>query len=82
MDDSKSRMEPEDTVVLFVDLQLGIVELSKTMTMDRLKKGVLALAKLAKLFDIPPVESGIAGDDGSPARVIPEIGEALGVCRT
>ena len=78
MDDSKSRIEPADTIVLFADLQLGIVEFSKTVTMDRLKKGVLALAKLAKLFDIPPVVSGLAGDDGSPAKVIPEIGEALG----
>lgn len=78
MDRSKSRIDPEDTVVLFADLQLGIAELSKTMPIDRLKKGVLALAKLAKLFDIPPVVSGIAGIDGSPAEIMPEIGEGLG----
>jgi hypothetical protein len=39
MDRSKSRIDPEDTVVLFADLQLGIAELSKTMPIDRLKKG-------------------------------------------
>lgn len=78
MDGSKSRIDPRDTVVLFADLQAGIAELSKTMPMDRLKKGVLALAKLARLFDIPPVVSGIAGIDGSPAEIIPEIGDGLG----
>jgi nicotinamidase-related amidase len=78
MDGSKSRIDPQDTVVLFADLQAGIAELSKTMPMDRLKKGVLALAKLARLFDIPPVVSGIAGIDGSPAEIMPEIGEGLG----
>jgi hypothetical protein len=35
MDRSKSRIDPEDTVVLFADLQLGIAELSKTMPIDR-----------------------------------------------
>jgi hypothetical protein len=78
MDDSKSCINAEETVILFADLQAGIAELSRTMPLDRLKKGVLALAKLARLFDIPAVVSGIAGDDGSPAVVIPEIGQGLG----
>jgi len=78
MDDSKSRINAEETVVLFADLQSGIVELTKTMPLDRLKKGVLALAKLARLFDMPAVVSGIGGDDGRPARMLPEIGEGLG----
>ena len=82
MDGSKSRIDPQDTVVLFEDLQAGIVELSKTMPMDRLKKGVLALAKLAKLFDMPAVVSGIAGEDGSPAKVLPEIDDGLGTLPT
>jgi hypothetical protein len=78
MDGSKSRIYAEDAVILFADLQLGIAELSMTMPMDRLKKGVLALAKLAKLFAIPAIVSGIAGEDGSPAKVIAEIGQGLG----
>jgi hypothetical protein len=82
MDDSKSRINAEDAVILFADLQLGIAELSKTTPLDRLKKGVLALAKLAKLFAIPVVVSGIAGEDGSPAKVIAEIGEGLGTLPT
>jgi hypothetical protein len=41
MQNSNSRIDPTDAVVLFVDLQTGIVELSKTIALDRLKKGVL-----------------------------------------
>lgn len=82
MNGSKSRIDPQDTVVLFADLQAGIAELSKTMPMDRLKKGVLALGQLAKLFEMPAIVSGIAGEDGSPAKVLPEISEGLGALPT
>jgi nicotinamidase-related amidase len=78
MDHSKSRINAEDTVILFADLQAGIVELTRTTTLDRLKRGVLALAQLARLFEMPAVVSGIAGDDGSPAKVLPEISQGLG----
>lgn len=73
-----SRIDSNDTVILFADLQTGIVELTQTMPLDRLKKSVLALAKLAKLFDMPVVVSGIQGQDGSPAQIVPEIAQALG----
>jgi nicotinamidase-related amidase len=43
-----------------------------------LTKGVLALSKLAKLFEMPVFVSGIRGEDGSPARVIPQIAEGSG----
>ncbi len=78
MDDSKLRINAEEALILFVDLQSGIVELSKTVPLARLKKGVLALAKLARLFGIPALVSGIAGEDGSPAKVISEISDGLG----
>jgi isochorismate hydrolase len=78
MDKSKSRINPQDSVVLFADLQAGIVELTQTNPLARLKTGVRALAKLAKLFDIPAVVSGIRGEDGSPAGVLSEIADGLG----
>jgi nicotinamidase-related amidase len=78
MDASKSRINADETVILFADLQSGIVELTKTTPLDRLKGGVLALAKLARLFDMPVVVSGITGGDGRPAMVLPEIAEGLG----
>jgi nicotinamidase-related amidase len=73
-----SRIDPGDAVVLFVDLQDGIVELSRTIALDRLKKGVLGLATLAKIFRIPAIVSGVPGQDGSAPTMIPEIAEGMG----
>lgn len=78
MNNSNSRINPQDAVVLFADLQGGIVELTRTNPLDRLKKAVGGLAKLAKLLDLPAVVTGIRGEDGSPAKVIPQIAEGLG----
>jgi hypothetical protein len=82
MDNLSSKISPQDAVVLFADLQSGIVELTQTNPLDRLKTRVLALAKLAKLLDMPAIVSGIRGEDGTPARVIPEIAEGLGALPT
>ena len=78
MDDSKSRIIAQDAIVLFADLQTGIVELSQTNPLDRLKRGVLALAKLAKLLSIPAVVAGVRGEDGNPSKMIPQIADGLG----
>ena len=78
MDDSKSRILAQDAIVLFADLQTGIVELSQTNPLDRLKRGVLALAKLAKLLSIPAVVSGVRGEDGNATKMIPQIADGLG----
>jgi nicotinamidase-related amidase len=75
---SHSRIQPEDAVILFADLQSGIVELTQTNPLPRLKKAVRGLAKLAQLLEIPAIVTGIRGEDGSPAAVIPEIAEGLG----
>jgi nicotinamidase-related amidase len=78
MDKHNSRIDPQDAVVLFADLQAGIVELTQTNPLNRLKTGVRSLARLAKLFGIPAVVSGIRGEDGSAANVVPEIAEGMG----
>src|SRR5215469_11984242 len=78
MSDFKSRIVSHDAVLLFADLQAGIAELSQTNPVDRLKKGVRGLAKLARLFGIPAIVSGVRGEDGKPATMIPEIAEGLG----
>jgi nicotinamidase-related amidase len=78
MHDISSRIDPQDTLVLFVDLQAGIVELSRTVSEDRLKKGVLGLSKLAKIFGMPSIISGVAGQDGGAPKLIPQIAEGIG----
>ena len=77
-DIATSRIDSQDAVILFADLQSGIVELTQTNPIPRLRSAVLALAKLAKLFNMPAIVSGIQGEDGSPANVLPEIAQALG----
>ena len=75
---TKSRIDAADAVVLFADLQAGIVELTRTVPLDRLKVGVLALAKLAKLLGMLVIISGIRGEDGTPAKMVSQISEGAG----
>jgi nicotinamidase-related amidase len=74
---SYARLDPENTVVLFADLQAGIMERGSTNELSRLRRAVSALAKLARLFDIPVVVTTAPAPDGAP-RVTPEIAAALG----
>ena len=78
MKNSRSTIDPDDVVILFADLQSGIVELSATNPIERLRRAVHGLAKLAKLLQIPVVVTGVRGGNGEPATVIREIAEALG----
>ncbi len=73
----KSKIDPKDTIVLFADLQEGIAELSRTLPLDRLKKGVSALARMAKMLGMPVIVTAVQEGEG-PSRIIPEIGQALG----
>jgi nicotinamidase-related amidase len=82
MKQSNSRIDPKDALILFADLQAGIVELTQTNPPERLRRGVRALAQLAKLLEIPVIVTGVRGEDGSTAKVISEIGEVLGTLPT
>lgn len=50
-----SPLDPAEAVVLFDDLQAGILELSRTIEVSRLLRCVSALAKLASLCGMPAV---------------------------
>lgn len=82
MNKSHSRIDPQDCLVLFVDLQSGIAELTKTISLARLQKGVLALSRLAHLFQMPIVVTGVRGQDGSDAKILPQIAEGAGPSTT
>jgi nicotinamidase-related amidase len=69
-------IDPSKTMVLFADHQAGIIERATTMEQGRLRKGISALAKLAKLFDMPVVLTMAAGE--APPSVVPEITAVLG----
>jgi nicotinamidase-related amidase len=69
-------LDPSKAMVLFADLQDGIIEFSATLEPGRLRRGVAAVAKLAALFDLPTIVTTGPADGG--ARVTPEIAAALG----
>lgn len=50
---SYAPLDPDDAVVLFADLQEGIIEHTATVDLARLRRAVAAVAKLAALFEIP-----------------------------
>ena len=73
---SYTPLDANKTAILFADLQTGIIELSATNELARLRRAVSALAKLGKLFDIPTIVT-TAPAEGGP-HVTPEIAAALG----
>ena len=70
-------LDPSATVVLFADLQSGIIEFAATNEPARLRRAVSALAKLARLFDIPAIVTTAPSERGT-AHVTPEVAAALG----
>jgi len=70
-------LDPATAVVLFADLQEGIIERAATIELARLRRAVAALARLAHLFEMPPVVTTAPSQAGAP-RVTPEIQAALG----
>jgi nicotinamidase-related amidase len=70
-------LNPDNTIILFADLQAGIIERGSTIELSHLRRAVSALAKLARLFDIPTIVTTAPAPDGAP-RVTPEIAAALG----
>ena len=76
-----SRIDPSDAFILFADLQQGIADLQLTISAERLKKGVLSLAKLARLFEIPAIVTGVPTGEGAP-KFMEEIELGMGKVQT
>ncbi len=72
------KIDPNDAVVLLIDLQAGIADKPLTVPTKELRKGVGGLCKIAALFTLPVVVSGLHNPDGSDAKFLPEVKEALG----
>jgi len=70
-------IDPSRAMVLFADLQAGIVELARTMEAPRLRQGVSALARLAQAYGLPAVVTTAPGAAGAP-QPIAEITSVLG----
>jgi nicotinamidase-related amidase len=77
---SYAPLDPAAAVVLFADLQKGIVERSMTVDETRLRRAVGVLARLAQLLSIPVVVTAGQSSSGDP-EIVPEIGQVLGAFR-
>jgi nicotinamidase-related amidase len=78
---SYTPLDPDNAAVLFADLQAGIIERSFTNELSHLRGAVSALAKLARLFDIPAIvtrRQRRTGRRGSRRRLRPP----SAVCRS
>jgi nicotinamidase-related amidase len=73
-------LDPAAPVILFADLQKGIVERSTTLEEAQLRRGVGVLARLAQLFSIPVVVTAAPSPLGAP-EIVSEIGQVLGDVR-
>jgi len=49
------RLSPENSVLLLIDHQAGLLPLVNDWSQSELKNNVLALAKVAKIFNLPVI---------------------------
>jgi nicotinamidase-related amidase len=73
-----SKIVADDVVILFADIQAGIVDRPLTVPNDRLLKSVRALAKVAKAMETPVIVSAVSPWDGSEIKIASEITDSLG----
>lgn len=76
MEKSYNRLDKDNAAVLLVDHQTGLLSLVRDIDPDRFKNNVLALAALAKYFNLPTIltTSFEAGPNGP---LVPELKEAF-----
>ena len=74
---TRKRVSGETALVLFCDLQKGIVKHSKTNSPQALASAASALLKLAKLFGLPTIVS-VVPEGKDPPEIIPELNDATG----
>lgn len=76
--DYTSLMTPEDTAVLFIDNQSGLILGVQSMDHTILMRNTEALAKLTKLFDLPVVLTTTGGGgEGPSGPLLPSITETF-----
>ena len=70
----KAFLDPEDSLVLLLDHQEGLLQTVRDNNVAQLRANVSAVAKLATLMGLPVVTSALA-PDGPNGSLIPEIHE-------
>jgi len=73
---SEGRLTPENAAILFIDNQSGLLSNVQTVEPTLLKNNTLALAALAKVYDLPVILT--TSDSGGPnGPLLPELVEAF-----
>lgn len=68
------RLNKDDAAVLLVDHQTGLLSLVRDIDPDKFKNNVLALADLAKYFELPTILT-TSFEDGPNGPLVPELKE-------
>ena len=69
-----NRLNKDDVAVLFVDHQAGLLSLVRDFTPDEFKNNVLALADIAKFFNLPTILT-TSFENGPNGPLVPELKE-------
>ncbi|MBD3896295.1 hydrolase [Halomonas sp. ML-15] len=70
------RLDKDDVALLLVDHQAGLLSLVRDFSPDDFKNNVLALADIAKFFDIPTILT-TSFEDGPNGPMVPELVETF-----
>jgi len=76
MTTSYRRLDKNDAAVLLIDHQAGLLSLVRDIGPDTFKNNVLALADLAKYFDLPTILT-TSFEDGPNGPIVPELKEVF-----
>lgn len=71
-------MTPSNTAIVFIDYQPLQVSSIKSMEPEQLKKSILNVAHIAKLYDLPVVLSTVNVETGANEPTITELTDILG----
>jgi len=71
-----TRLDRSQAAVLLVDHQAGLLSLVRDIDPDRFKNNVLAVADLAKYFELPTILT-TSFEDGPNGPIVPELKEAF-----
>ncbi|MBJ7308810.1 isochorismate family cysteine hydrolase YcaC [Rugamonas sp. CCM 8940] len=74
MSKSYSRLDKDQVAVLLVDHQAGLMSLVRDIDPDKFKNNVLALADIAKYFNLPTILT-TSFEDGPNGPLMPELKE-------
>lgn len=75
------RLDKNDAAVLFVDHQAGLLSLVRDFSPDEFKNNVLALADIARFFNLPTILT-TSFEDGPNGPLVPELKEMFPQART